>query len=158
MDKALKSLKSKGIKSSLSKIEGNYYYVRLLPKTDDEYNLINSDPSIDIYEYPLDVEIVKQGNKYKDKSVGNNKFTWIYCAVPKNKKFSTKIKIEILDELYLPFGNGKEAQTTYQKNEKTFLTTLEEESLVLTGNKTKSTKNAKVAVWSASVRIKVWDD
>ncbi len=158
MEIALNSLKRKGGKNSINRIEGNYNYVRLLPKTDDEYNLNNSDPSIDTYEYPLDYEIVKQGNKYEDKTVSANKFTWIYCAVPKSKKFDAKIRVEILDDLYLPFGNGKEAETEFQREEHSFLKALEDESLLLFGNKQKDLKNGRVAQWYASGRIRVWDD
>jgi hypothetical protein len=107
---------------------------------------------------PLDYEILKQGNKYKDKTVITNKFTWIYCAVPISKKFDAKIKIEILDELYLPFGNGKEKETEFQKKEDPFLKALEDESLVLTGYKKNNPKNGRVAQWYASGRIRVWDD
>lgn len=107
MEKALKSLKGKGVKTPSKGIKTNYLYVRLLAKTDAEYDSINSDSTIDTYEYPLDFEIIKQGNRFKDKTLENNKFTWIYCAIPVGKKFDSKIKMEILDELYLPFGNGK---------------------------------------------------
>jgi hypothetical protein len=158
MEIALNSLARKSSKNPIGKIEGIYIYIRILPTTDDQYNLINSDPSIDTYEYPLDYEIVKQGNKYKDKTVSTNKFTWIYCAVPKSKKFGAKIKIEILDELYLPFGNEKETETEFQKKEDSFLKALEDESLVLTGYKKNNPKNGRVAQWYASGRIRVWDD
>lgn len=158
MEKAFNSLKGKGLKINLDKIQSNYFYVRLLPKTDDEYNLINSDPSIDTYEYPLDYEILKQGNKFRDKAVGNNKFTWVYCAIPKTKKFDQKIKMEIIDELFLPFGNGIEPETDLERKEGGSLKAIEEESMILTGNKKNSNKNGRIADWYASGRIRVWDD
>jgi|GEM_PF-1503858 hypothetical protein len=53
MEIALNSLERKSSKNPIGKIESNYLYIRLLPTTNDEYNLINSDPTIDTYEYPL---------------------------------------------------------------------------------------------------------
>lgn len=150
MDKALKSLKSKGKRTPLDEIETNYLYVRFLPKTNEEYNAINGDSTIDTYEYPLDYEIAKAGNKYQDKDLKNEKFSWIYCAIPIEKTFDKNIKMEILEELFLPFGNGKEAPSDLENTYPTFLTDLEEESFDLTGNLTNSGENKReVNSWYA---------
>lgn len=159
MEKASKSLKDKGKDIKNIKIIHNYLYVRLLPKNESEFNKINADKSIEIFEYPLDYEIKKQGNKYKDPLLKESKYTWLYCAVPSNKVFDKEIKLEILEYLFLPFGNGKGNETEkLSKEEKDDLKELEEESMILTRNNSLNKKNGKTSDWYASGRITVWDD
>ena len=107
MEKALKSLKDKKIDTKDFKVKENYVYVKVLPRNEAEFNLLNSDNEIDLFEYPLDYIIKKQGNKYHDPSLKNSNYTWLYCAVPITKTFDKKLKVEELEKLYLPFGNGK---------------------------------------------------
>ena len=66
VEKSQNTLKSKNKNYKPIKIEENYYYVRLLPKNEEEYDMINSDSTINTFDHPLDYEIIKQGNKYKD--------------------------------------------------------------------------------------------
>ena len=160
MEKAAQSLQSKGLAHIPVDIKTNYYYTRFLPETNEEYDKLNADETIDLFEYPLDYEIVKQGNSYMDKSLPSNaKFTWLYAAISIEKINRYNLKYEILEELYLPFGNGKESKTETQILEKTFLAQLEEESLFLTGNSENvGNRKAKVSDWYSSGRIRVWDE
>jgi hypothetical protein len=66
---ALKSMKQKVAEAKDIEIEPNYKYVRFLPNSRGEYDLINGNPDIDVFEYPLDRKIIKKGNKYIDKSL-----------------------------------------------------------------------------------------
>lgn len=117
-----------------------------------------------MFEYPLDYEIKKQGNKYKDKTLGNSDYTWLYCAVPTKKAFDKSLKVEVLEELFLPFGNGREDEyfkktTSLEQEKQAFLEALENEALKITGNLGEVvSKNAKVTGWYASGKIRVWDD
>jgi hypothetical protein len=144
------------------KIKENYLYVRVLPSNESEFNKVNSDTEIDLFEYPLDYTIKKRGNKYHDPSLKDSNYTWLYCAVPITKTFDKNLKVEVLEKLFLPFGNGKDDEYA-QKNKaeqnanETLFTALEEESLKLTGNAV-AEKKAKVAWWNPSGRIRVWDE
>ncbi len=159
MNKAYNSLKEKNVNLNDFVITSNYHYVRILPTTDYEYNSINADTTLDLYEYPLDYEIVKRGNVYHDQTVRDNIYTWLYAAVPLDKEFDGKLKVEILEELFLPFGNGKEPLTEFQISEKDFLLNLEQESLRLTNNSSNRIKSSTdITTWEASGRIRVWDD
>lgn len=162
MEKALKSLKEKKMDTKDFKIKENYLYVRVLPSNESEFNKVNSDTEIDLFEYPLDYTIKKRGNKYHDPSLKDSNYTWLYCAVPTTKAFDKNLKVEVLEKLFLPFGNGKDDEYS-QKNKaeqeanETLFTALEEESLRLTGNAV-AEKKAKVAWWNPSGRIRVWDE
>lgn len=161
MKKAAERLRSKGQDLPVS-IVTNYYYVRFLPSSDEEYDKLNADTTVDLFEYPLDYEIAKQGNSYRDPSLSTDaKFTWLYAAIPVENLKRFDLKLEVLEELYLPFGNGKELETDLQIRNKALLTHLEDESMSLTGNldsETEDNKNAKIADWYSSGRIRVWDE
>jgi hypothetical protein len=148
-------VKNKGYKPI--KIEENYYYGRLLPKDEEEYDLINSDSTINTFDHPLDYEIIKQGNKFKDPQFKNSKYSYIYCVIPKDKTFKN-IKFEILEKLYIPFGSGANDKMSkkLEKQEDANLASLDEEILISTGFKQKN-KNAKIASWYPSGRITVRD-
>jgi hypothetical protein len=164
MEKALQSMKDKKKDIKDFKIKENYLYVRILPENEEEFNIVNTDKEIDLYEYPLDYKIKKQGNKYKDPTLKNSNYTWLYCAVPITKVFDKRLKLEVLEKLFLPFGNGKDDEfginlKNSQKNNQAFLSALEDESLTLTGNNSSVTqKNGKVSYWQPEGIIKVWDE
>jgi hypothetical protein len=164
MKTALQNLRKQSDGFKELKIEPNYFYVRVLPTNEEEFNLINSDESVDVFEYPLDYEIKKQGNKYKDKTLGDSNYTWLYCAVPTKKAFDKSLKVEVLEELFLPFGNGKTDEysrntESLERSKQSFLEALENEALKITGNLEEvDNRKAKVATWYASGRIRVWDE
>lgn len=163
MEKALINLRKQSDSFKELKIVPNYYYVRILPADSDQLNAINNDESLDLYQFPLDYKILKQGNTYIDKSLGEKQFSWLYCTVPVTKEFDKSIKVEILEKLFLPFGNGQEDE--YDRNTKalksdkqSFLKALESEALEITGNfGGVSNKKAKTTSWYASGRIRVED-
>lgn len=160
MKKAYLSLKKvdNSIKDYI--IKENFLYVRFLPKNKGEFDILNKDESIDIFDYPLDYEIIKVGNRYKDKNLQNEQFSWYYCAIPIDFEFPKNFKYEILDKLFLPKGNGNDI---IEKNRKTvindveFLDLLENESLNLTGNLTQ-TKKGRINSYIPSGTITMQDD
>jgi hypothetical protein len=167
MQRALKSMKQKVTQAKDIEIEPNYKYVRFLPSSRGEYDLINGNPDIDVFEYPLDRKIIKKGNKYIDKSLGNSEFGWIYSAVPIDMKFDSKIKMEVIDLLFLPDGNGRTDE--YSKyldskgqSHKNLMKELEKESINIHGDEkyglANGGKSAKIADWYSSGRIRVWDE
>lgn len=155
VEKSQSSLKTSSKEYKPIKIVENYYYVRLLPKNEEEHNLINSDSTINTFNHPLDYEVVKQGNKYKDPSLKESKYSYIYCVIPVDKKFNG-VKTDILERLYIPFGSGAndEFSKKLAKQEDSNLKELEEEILVSTGFITKN-KKAKTNAWYPRGRIRV---
>lgn len=81
MKKALENVNASRSEKLSLKIEPNYLYVRFLPKNDDEYVLISRDKNLELYNYPLDYEIIQRGNKYKDPSLKEDSYTWQYAAL-----------------------------------------------------------------------------
>lgn len=164
---ALKSMKQKVLEAKDIEIEPNYKYVRFLPYSQGEYDLINGNSEIDVFEYPLDRKVIKKGNKYIDKSLGNSKFGWIYAAVPIDMKFDPKLRVEIIDLLFLPEGNGRTDEYSKSLDSKgqshrNLMKELEKESFSIHGDEkygiSKAGKSAKIADWYSSGRIRVQDE
>jgi hypothetical protein len=163
MEKSLNILKEKKLAKSDFIVHINYLYVRILPENEEQFKLINSDPELDLFEYPLDYSIAKRGNEYKDPQIKNSDYTWLYCAVPTSKVFDKEINVQVLEQLFLPFGNGK--NDTYSNNlkslkedEKDFLKLLEDESLSLTNNKSNSSKSGRISSFLPSGSVFHYDD
>jgi hypothetical protein len=141
-------------------IKANYLYLKFLPKTDEEYDILDKDDNLDLYSYPLDYEISKNGNKFKDPTTYGNKFTWYYAVVPIDYALPKQIKTEVLSKLYLPRGNGNaKSPEKIQKQvfDNSLIDELENEALRITGN-LKSSKNGKIASYVPTGRIRVWDE
>jgi hypothetical protein len=155
------------LKLKEEEIEANYKYVRFLPSSKDEYDEINGNPEMDVFEYPLDRKIIKKGNFYREESLKKSEFGWIYAAVPINMKLNQHIKTEEIDLLFLPEGNGKEdvfsrELETSKKEKKAIYKEIEKESFTLVGDSKygnpKSNKKAKVQDWYVTGRIRVEDE
>ena len=77
------------------------YYVRFLPKDTEEFNLL-ADLGVDLLDYPMDREILKDGDYYHDPEVPEGEITWQYAVVPPDFDFPQGIRYEILDECFIP--------------------------------------------------------
>jgi len=106
MQKAFNSIKNqyRGFENVSMNIVANYYYVRVLPKDESELDLLK-DLGYELYEYPLDREIIQDGSYYVDPEIGEDKINWQYFVIPVNYK-RNGLKYEILSTLYLHEENN----------------------------------------------------
>ena len=77
------------------------YYVRFLPKDTLELNRL-SDLGLEMFDHPMDCEIVRDGDYYHDPSVPDDEITWQYAVVPQDFDFPDGIRHEVLDECFIP--------------------------------------------------------
>ena len=77
------------------------YYVRFLPKTNEDLDIL-SDLGLELLDYPMDREVLKDGDYYHDPSVPEEEITWQYAVVPPDFDFPEGIRHEILDECFIP--------------------------------------------------------
>ena len=163
MQKAYDNLKSKEalIQKSDIVIETTHYYVRYLPNSEEELGTLKDDTTLELYDYPLDFEIVQNGLHYHDPSIPTEQITWQYCVVEKDYKFEP-IQYEILAELFL---NKEDDESGAPKVFSGVYEQLEEESFKLTGNEEdlssvdgKEGIQLKASKWTPSGYIKVHDD
>ena len=104
MKKALMELENEsGLKSANTdefEIETTHLYVRFLPKTEEQLNTLKKDTLLNIFDYPLDYEILKEGLYYHDPSLPDSSITWQYTVVRPDYNFPD-IDYEVLSELFI---------------------------------------------------------
>ncbi len=74
-------------------------YVRFLPANQDEFDLLKAS-GVELLDHPLDYEILREGDWYRDPSVGEEEITWQYAVVPKDFEFPD-IRHQVLHECYI---------------------------------------------------------
>ncbi len=81
---------------SRNEVKTSHLYVRFLPENDEEFDMLESS-GLELTDYPVDYEILVDGDYYHDPSIDEDKITWQYAVVPAGYEFPD-IRYEILDE------------------------------------------------------------
>jgi len=131
----------------------SHYYVKFMPKNEEDLSLLEAEKSLELYDYPLDYEPYEENESFHDPRVPENQPTYMYAAVKKDYLFPN-VDYEILEELYIPEEDEK-----YKNNEE-LVDKLVFEALKITNNLTDEEKNnsTKSSKWRPAGRILVWDD
>lgn len=92
-------------------ITGNAIYIRFLPRDSMEYNFLTQETGFELFDYPLDRKIIRQGEYYRDSSLpADAPYTWLYTTVLQNQTDSLNklktalpnLQMELLDICYIP--------------------------------------------------------
>jgi len=157
MQKAYESLKTTESDVPKIDIKPTHYYLRFLPKDNDEWDLLRSDTTLPFYDFPLHYEIVNLGTYYHDPSLPDTVITYQYCVLPVEKDIPI-IQNELIYEVFIP----KEGSDAIMKSTSTvfeFLKRLEYESFRLTGNLDENVLKSVDGIqsWTPQGTIKVYD-
>jgi hypothetical protein len=79
----------------------NAWYVRFKPTTPDQLAVLE-DLDIDLFDYPLDYELVQEGDYYNDGVTPAETIPWLYAVVTNNFIPPAGITYELLQRLYVP--------------------------------------------------------
>lgn len=139
------------VKSDRVDVRTTDLYVRFLPKSESEYNLLKS-MGLNLLDHPLDYEIVKEGDWYHDPEVPEGKMTWQYAVVPADFSFPD-MEYEIIDECYLA-ENDPDTRTVSGVDWEA----VERQSYVMTGNEDMLLPETKAAKVCPSGRITIVDE
>lgn len=147
---------------SATTLEPTHYYVRFLPKDSVEYNILDNDTTLELFDYPLDYDIVSYGDSYHDPSLPESQITWQYTKVPTNYKFPN-LRYEILDTLYIPYEGEEDSEESSLRSAKNVSQAnwdlMVEKSMCLTKNKEASDpKLRSLKKWRPEATIKGYDD
>jgi hypothetical protein len=133
MKRAYESLvKKEGLKASTfdsTIITVTDLYIRFLPHSKEEMNLLLDDPTLELFDFPLDHEIIEEGVYYHDPTIPFDAITWLYTSVKVND-ILPEVEKEILEECFIPDEETK----TRDPKLYSFLSRLEIESFKITGN------------------------
>jgi hypothetical protein len=133
-------------------IELTHYYVKFSPNSQLELEELKSDTTIELFDFPLDYEVLEDGLYYHDPSLPDSAVTYQYAVVSANYTFPN-IQNEILAELYIP-----ELLEELNDNAVELLVDI---SLRLTGNEPESVykeDGSKATSWTPSGTIQVYDN
>ncbi len=105
MKRAYESLvKKEGLKASTfdsTIITVTDLYIRFLPHSKEEMNLLLDDPTLELFDFPLDHEIIEEGVYYHDPTIPFDAITWLYTSVKVND-ILPEVEKEILEECFIP--------------------------------------------------------
>lgn len=144
---------------NLDELSPTHYYVRFAPLNGEDLDILLNDENLILYEFPMDVEIIKFGSSFHDPSLPEDRPTYQYTVVDVNY-WETLIKsidfeYQKLMEVYMP-----ENQEYYVETKSIFKSNSSYQSLLkaafeLTGHEfIPETKSS----WTPSGYIKSFDN
>jgi hypothetical protein len=161
MTKAWEKLKEKGrIKGDELEITTTHYYVRHLPENEESLSQLKSDTTVTFYDFPLDYEIVQEGDYFHDPTIPEEKPTFQYVSIPAGKEILTDIQSEIIENLFIPDEYKDDSSEERIANEE-IIEDLVDEAFRITGNsENQVSDNLKTnsSKWRPAGTIRVFDD
>jgi len=148
MTKAMESLYP--TKAGRVTVEPTDYYVRFLPKDEDEYERLEL-MGIHMLDHPVDYEIVREGDWYHDPSLEEEQMTWQYAVVDKDFTFPSGIVYEKLEECYIVHDDEQ------TKADGIDWAAVEREAFRITGNESLLRAGTKAGTGEVSGRITIED-
>lgn len=86
-------------------ISVSHLYVRFKPSSSEQLMTLDETEDLELQDYPIDYELIQEGDFYQDPTLGTEDFHWLYTVVPANYNFPLGIQHEVLEQLYLPENN-----------------------------------------------------
>lgn len=127
MTKALMSVYPS--KAGRVELEPTDFYVRFLPKNDEDCEKLES-LGVELIDHPIDYKVVREGDYYQDPSIPDEEMTWQYAVVRCGFIFPEDIRHEILDECYI----AEHDESSKASMSDIDWAAVERESYMLTGN------------------------
>lgn len=150
-------------------IQPSHLYIKITPKNLQELNLLESDTTLVLYPYPLDHELIGEGEMPCmeadfDSETGEVKLNApiapLYAAIPVYKTLPSGIDCTILEQLYIPEAIDAEFATRTASLEplsEEFAQLLTDQSMWLTGYATTQELQTRGGSWHSSGQIRVFD-
>jgi hypothetical protein len=76
-------------------------YVRFKPANGDQFDELEDNQDLELQDYPMDYDVVQDGDYYQDPNLGTEDIGWLYAAVPINYTPPAGIQYEVLTTLHL---------------------------------------------------------
>ena len=112
MRNAYQALEEQGSKPSfpISEIKITHYYVKFVPETVEEFNALEEYDGLELFDHPLDYEILQEGNYYRQPGIADSLPTWQYASISASDWFSINnsisISYDVLDSLCIELQSG----------------------------------------------------
>lgn len=86
-------------------ISATHLYVRFKPSSVEQFMTLEESEDLELQDYPMDYEVIQDGDYYQDPSQGTEDFQWLYTVVQVGYNFPQGIQMEVIESLYLPEDN-----------------------------------------------------
>ncbi|MCQ2184826.1 MAG: hypothetical protein MJY62_05380 [Bacteroidales bacterium] len=131
-------------------LEATHLYVRVKPESSSDIDDLRA-RGASVTDFPLDYEVVRDGDYYHDPEVPEDEITWQYVVVPRNFDFGD-LKFEVIDDCFIA---GDEE---YTKAADIDWDAVEEEAYRITGNGDKLLAATKGGGTNPRGRITITDE
>lgn len=166
MRNAYQALEEQGSKPSfpISEIKITHYYVKFMPETVEEFNALEEYDGLELFDHPLDYEILQEGNYYRQPGIADSLPTWQYASISASDWFSINnsisISYDVLDSLCIELQSGNVVGKT-SVNVDSYISDFEAVELMsfeLTGNADEDILTKGSSSWTPSGRIMAFDN
>ena len=82
-------------------ITASHYYIKFFPYGEDDLTLLHNDTLLNLYQYPLDYEVIEGSTTYQDPTIPEGIPTPLYASVPVTYEIPN-VDYEVLEELFIP--------------------------------------------------------
>ena len=96
-------------------LQPNLLYVRFLPKDSADVAFLQ-ECGLELFDYPLDYDIVVMGNSYHDPSLPDTAFTWQYTCVKPDFIFPD-MTYEVIEECFVPDDETSNTRAAFDWDE-----------------------------------------
>jgi hypothetical protein len=96
----------------------NNLYVRFLPNSPQQMGILDSvmdAQGLDLFEAPMDYDILQEGDYYQDPSIPIEQVTYQYAVVPPNFVFPSGIAYTTLAQIHIPDDNYTAVETEAER-------------------------------------------
>jgi hypothetical protein len=76
-------------------------YVRFKPTNGDQFDELEDNQDLELQDYPMDYDLLQDGDYYQDPNLGTEDIGWLYATVPINYTPPVGIQYEVLATLHL---------------------------------------------------------
>lgn len=142
-----------------AKLEPTHLYVRFLPTDSTQYNILARDMELELFDFPLDYEIIQEGSFYHDPTLPEDAITWQYTTVEPGFSFPENITYEVLEECYIPNTEDEEISMASGGDGRTTAQMLEEQAFAIAGIECDEPEApARASAKRPEGKFQFWDD
>lgn len=87
---------------STAPVPVTHLYVRFKPSNSEQLTTLVDDNTLELQDYPMDYQVIQDGDYYQDPSLGTEDIGWLYTVVPVGYIPPSGIQYEIIQQLHIP--------------------------------------------------------
>jgi hypothetical protein len=93
-------------------------YVRFLPNSAEQLGILDSildSQSLELFDAPMDYDVLQEGDFYQDPSIPDSSVTWQYAVVSPSFQFPTGITYQVLSQIHIPSDDYTAVETEAER-------------------------------------------